>query len=320
MLLLVLAVPYPAIAQNPTNSDQAESDSKPTKSPWLALDYTGSLFGYYRIEPDEKDEQLKLNPPKKFDLKDGDKKLLLGMGDNFSPEFGASIERALKERDSAAENPCYLRIVLDNGKPEDKNEPPEVYKNSKNRAPEVLYKDSERLPNQAECDNVARFLMKAGYRAIVPGKEDFIYSAVWLRRIALALQAASYRVRNGRYLKDTNCPDDDKNRCLLFPDESQKTDEPNKSKVVKRNFADGHGMIKNNDHELLMLAANLRWNFTPRGGIEGSNSPSWFPKKGFSESVQKVCPLMFTWDPPRQNSKTCVPGGDQGNTGRWIDR
>jgi hypothetical protein len=43
----------------------------------------------------------------------------------------------------------------------------------------------------ADCDNVNRFLMKAGYRAVVPGREDFIYTATWLRQIARLLKRAS---------------------------------------------------------------------------------------------------------------------------------
>jgi hypothetical protein len=294
MLVLVLAVPYLAIAQNPTNSDQADSDSKPTKSPWLALDYTGSLFGYYRIEPDEK---LQLKPPRRFleEKRNRANRLLLGMGDNFSPEFGASVQRELEEYKNHGESeprkkePCFLPVP-----PSEKPKP-----GHKNEAPEVLYKDSSRLPNMAECDNVARFLMQAGYRVIVPGREDFIYSAVWLRRIALSLQAASGLVKNDPH----------------FPEESDQ------ERTVKHDFSTGNTPIKNKDGALLMLAANLRWNFTARGNIQGLDgsikgvdSLSWFPKDKFSEKVQKVCPLMFSWDPPRQTSETCVPGGDQGNT------
>ena len=326
MLFLVLAVPRPGIAQKPKDSGSADSGSKPAESPWLSLDYTGSLFGYYRIEPDE-DPKPKLRPSARFleEKHERPTRLLLGMGDNFSPEFGASIERRLKEPGPGQENSCYLPIVLDNGKPEEKNESPEVYKNHKNVAPEILYKDSGRVPNLAECDNVARFLMEAGYRALVPGKEDFIYSAVWLRRIALTLQAASGRVKDGRYLKDdenlgdhNHCRDKNGLGCresiLLFPEEL-------KQPKLKRSFADGRKWIDNNDHQLLMLAANLRWNFMPRGSIQGFDenvkdvdSQLWFPKDKFSEKVQAVCPLMFTWNPPNKNSQTCVPGGDQGNT------
>lgn len=282
MILLVLAIPHSAIAQNSTNSDQADSGSKLAKSPWLSLEYTGSLFGYYRIEPDELDDQLKvnpdqlkLNPPKKvFDAKHQHNRLLLGMGDNFSPEFGASVERELGDKD-----PCFLPVP-----PSEKPMP-----GHKNEAPEVLYKDSSRLPNTAECDNVARFLMKAGYRVIVPGREDFIYSAVWLRRIALSLQAASGLVKDDQ----------------TFPEEEDR---------VEHHFTAGRKLINNDDHELLMLAANLRWNFTPRGNIQGSANLLWFPKQKFSEKVQRICPLMFTWNLPQQNSETCIPGGDKGNT------
>jgi hypothetical protein len=323
VLLPVWVVPQLVMAQNLTTSPPAESSSKATEATWQ-LHYTGSLFGYYRVEPDGK---IEFTPPKKFDLEHEYKELLLGMGDNFSPEFGASVERELAETDS-----CYL---IPPPEKKGKKEPLKVlYKDHKNIAPEILYKDSDRLPKQAECDNVARFLMEAGYRAIVPGKEDFIYSAVWLRRIALALQAASgvkadKQTSSGPAKDDKNGADSGEikhpvNNNLHFPEEYDKSDT---HPVVQHKFGDGTKLIHNADQKLLMLAANLRWNFTPHGNIQGletpsqgsqgpshADAPSWFPKKDFSENVQKVCPLMFTWDPPRQSSETCIPGGDQGNT------
>jgi hypothetical protein len=313
MLLLALADPNPAIAQSLTSSSPADSGTKPAEPPWLSLHYTGALFGYYRIEPDG---QLKLKPPDKFlqqRRRNQQNQLLLGMGDNFSPEFGASVERELEEKNNLGEkNPCYL--PLDNHKPGSQNGPLSVlYKNYKDQAPEILYKDSDRLPKMAECDNVARFLMQAGYRAIVPGREDFIYSAVWLRRLALALQAASG-------LKNDN---------QRFPEEEV---------GAQHDFTAGKRLITSDDGKLFMLAANLRWNFTPQGNIRDSASvalsPSgevmdeptkkgntnnaagrpWFPEENFSDTVKETCPLMFTWKLPQQGLETCVDGGDKGNT------
>src|ERR1039458_10147148 len=57
------------------------------------IDYTGSLYGYYRMEFNESD-QNHLPPVGSFlDFRKSDpSRLLLGMGDNFGPEFGASIQ------------------------------------------------------------------------------------------------------------------------------------------------------------------------------------------------------------------------------------
>src|SRR5579871_5581170 len=69
----------------------------------FSLEYTGGLFGYYRIEEPDKDKRLEgnneeLKPVRDFldkrgslvkDKKNADDRLLLGMGDNFGPEFGA---------------------------------------------------------------------------------------------------------------------------------------------------------------------------------------------------------------------------------------
>ena len=57
------------------------------------IDYTGSLYGYYRMEYNEPD-QNHLPPVKSFlDYRKADpSRLLLSMGDNFGPEFGAAIQ------------------------------------------------------------------------------------------------------------------------------------------------------------------------------------------------------------------------------------
>ena len=63
--------------------------------------YTGSLLGYYRIEPVRGAPAL--TPVSTFiaALNKQQSNLLLGMGDNFGPEFGASIQLA-------GEQPCYM--------------------------------------------------------------------------------------------------------------------------------------------------------------------------------------------------------------------
>jgi len=142
------------------------------------IDYTGSLYGFYRMEYGEAD-QNHLPPVQSFlqFRKADSSRLLLGMGDNFGPEFGASIEL---ENLSTAEPPKGCRLPQIQTSPGD---PPR---------PESLYKNDDRVPPKADCDNVLNFLMHAGFRAVVPGSQDFMYTALWLRQAALSLSEADH--------------------------------------------------------------------------------------------------------------------------------
>ncbi|MGO8756551.1 MAG: hypothetical protein ACLQG3_00360 [Terracidiphilus sp.] len=139
------------------------------------IDYTGSLLGYYRMEFGEPDGKH-LPPVQAFlDFRKQDpSRLLLGMGDNFGPEFGASLQL---ENDPGKGHPngCFL--------PQNKSD------NGETR-PESLYKNDDRVAGQARCDNVLNFLMHAGFRAVVPGSQDFMYTARWLRVAGLLLADA----------------------------------------------------------------------------------------------------------------------------------
>lgn len=150
----LLAVPYFAPAQNTLN----------TAPDALTVDifFTGKLFGYYRVA------RPNLAPVATFShelarLRRRNPGLLLGMGDNFAPEFGARLQDdcSLQSKPGQASNPPYL--------------------------PDRLFKSENRLVNRAACDSVANFLEDAGYRALVPGREDFLYGAAWLRNIGILL-------------------------------------------------------------------------------------------------------------------------------------
>ena len=230
----------------------------------LVVDYTGRLFGYYRMEPPPGDQTV-LAPVSNFLEKRENldwtsdsktKPLLLGMGDNFAPEFGASIQQELgkasiqqeleKQGHDPEEQPCFL--------PTPSPQDPTNYKSWSKLAPEILYKAETRKPRRADCDNVARFLMAAGYSAITPGREDFLYSGTWLRRIAYLLRGAS-----GDF------------------------DTPSKPRPNSIPQSDGAWSIsKSNsvDHTLHMLAANLRVKVTA-------------PK---TPSKADFCPLLFSED------------------------
>jgi hypothetical protein len=161
--LLTSALSLSAIAQTPLQN--------------LKVDYTGSLLGYYRIEPGA---TPLLTPVSTFlaGRAQNGNSLLLGMGDNFGPEFGASLQNV---NPSTA---CMLPATAHGEGGKDLS------------APESLYKDDDRLTPSPACDNVTNFLMQAGYRAVVPGREDFMYTATWLRHTALLLQQINPSANN----------------------------------------------------------------------------------------------------------------------------
>jgi len=145
------------------------------KNSGVHLAITGRLFGYYRISYNPRDTkppnpQDKLEPVCLFlsylqSLPNDH--LLLGMGDNFGPEFGARLQGQQKEGD-----PCFLPVDSKSSSP----------------APENLFKSDLRMVAKAHCDSVANFLELAGYRALVPGREDFLSGAGWLHNIAALLK------------------------------------------------------------------------------------------------------------------------------------
>ncbi len=141
------------------------------------IDYTGGLYGYYRMEYNESD-QNHLPPVKGFlDFRKSDPNtLLLAMGDNFGPEFGAAIQLENLNTPEPSKGGCNLPQTIDPA--------------TRETRPESLYKDDGRVAPRADCDNVLNFLMHAGFRAVVPGSQDFMYTAQWLRVSALLLSDA----------------------------------------------------------------------------------------------------------------------------------
>lgn len=139
------------------------------------IDYTGSLFGYYRIEPVSGPPRLA--PVSEFIKARNQQQghLLLGMGDNFGPEFGALLQLENK-RVHDQDFDCHQIPTV---------------RQDKETIPESLYKDDDRIARHAQCDNVLNFMMQAGFRAVVPGRQDFMYTARWLRGAARLIADAS---------------------------------------------------------------------------------------------------------------------------------
>ncbi|HWG19339.1 MAG TPA: hypothetical protein VG225_02345 [Terracidiphilus sp.] len=199
----------------------------------LTVIYTGGLYGYYRDDAPtfNIDTELVGHFIRKYGGET--KPLLLGMGDNFGPEFGASIQdKDLKAPGSADFKSNCALDYSDEG------------------FPQALYKDDLRVAKSAACDNVAHFLLRAGYRALVPGREDFMYGSGWLRTMALNLGIVSQL---------TNATDDGSERPA------------------------------NSDHQLYMLAANVRLHLKSPG-----------------KSINS-CPLLFA-------REGLAPGGAEGGT------
>jgi hypothetical protein len=100
-----------ATAQQP-EAPLVSQTTQPPPSDDFKLDYTGALFGYYRIEPEARlvptSRDGHLPVAGRFVGVSSQRRgpLLLGMGDNFAPEFGASIESEVLE------GPCHMAATL----------------------------------------------------------------------------------------------------------------------------------------------------------------------------------------------------------------
>jgi hypothetical protein len=227
----------------------------------LSVNFTGGLFGYYRIDPFGR--MANLSVVSKFNEGRTNQTLLLGMGDNFAPEFGASLQ----DEGEDPHDSCWL--------------PAKARDKKLFVAPEPLYKDEDRFSPKAECDNVARFLMNAGYRAIVPGREDFIYSSTWLRRIAVLLR--------------------DSNKLPPVQD-------PPRAGPPRRLLS------ASADGRLHMLGANLRLSFV----AEGPDLPP-DTQAGLRKQAKQFCPLLFHDDLLSATAPACASSGVTTATD-WIGR
>ncbi len=291
LLLSLLLGLERAFAQAAQSTPAAEADKQDPTHKSLVVDYTGAMFGYYRVEADADPNTGSgmLAPVQAFlaERKNKQANILLGMGNNFGPEFGASVERELAQLGAYKNHlPCYLPVR--------ERKTNEQYYD----APELLYKNEDRLPIMAECDNVGRFLMEAGYSAVVPGREDFLYTATWLRRIAVLFQGANGRIEQVNPFNTT--------RLATYQEKKWVTDNEN--------------AINKDKHKPLMLAANLRVNFTvkvedpvlDRSGLE---------KQPLSQQVKGKCPLLFRWGLLGGDMEECavVSGENAGTYSRKMD-
>jgi hypothetical protein len=289
------AAPAPAADTQSTNTQPADSkpgntqpgNTQSVNAQPVTVDYTGSLLGYYRMEAS--DSTVVLQPVEKFlDFRNsasGKGKLLLGMGDNFGPEFGASLQLENDNQLGHAAG-CY--------------QAPKPTGDHESR-PESLYKDDDRVALKAQCDNVLNFLMHAGFRAMVPGSQDFMYTARWLRSSALLLQDA------GR----------DPAQRLLIENGDNRLDMlgANLRIAMKGRGAQGRG-------------AGGAENPAGRGDSAGTPDPSGSggpggPGSGGSNDAgggAMLCPLLFTTNPFARGTFRCQGDGTQPEPLDWLDR
>jgi hypothetical protein len=177
LVLLIVRLWMPCRAQEKTAKDN-------NSNPDLAIAFTGHLLGYYRLPEWQSADFEKLCPssppydagqedpanspsgnnatgpvtPAEMFLSLEDKSqvdLLLGMGDNF----GVTLESRVYRQDREAGGQLLAKSRDLKGWPAD-------------------------APSDQIGDNVGCFFSRAGYDAIVPGKDDFYFGPERLRRIA----------------------------------------------------------------------------------------------------------------------------------------
>ncbi len=284
---LMLAVPMfcqePATYSAAVSTAPAERGSQPSGDGLgLQVRYTGKLFGYYRIEADEDldSSSPKLSAVLRFlespaNANHPDDSLLLGMGDNFAPEYGANMQQEVSRGGSN----CYVRAPA----PPDPKYAPMTADQFFLDLYEDHYKSSTRKPPLADCDNVTRFLMRAGYRAVVPGREDFLYGGTWLRRMALLLAGASEK---------------DNKDNPFFPADDQNNSTPRPYRIDP---------INNFKGKLHILAANVRVTIADPSKSGKSNGPAF-------------CPLLFARNLADQNHACVKPGGTYTAEMDWFSR
>jgi hypothetical protein len=156
-------------------SAHAQTPVLASSHPGVEVTYTGSLYGYFRtdIPPSPAKDLIASFIQRGNSISNTG--LLLGMGDNFAPEFGAGIQPV------TVKIPGYEKCDL----------PPTIqYKHRPDETmpPGNLYKTGVRVAPHPYCDNVVDFLQQAGYRAVVPGRDDFGNGAEWLRKIGMDLR------------------------------------------------------------------------------------------------------------------------------------
>jgi hypothetical protein len=301
------AVPRPNAQPDaqPAAQSQAQPGSQagapaapPAKPSATVIDYTGSLLGYYRMEIGEStpageaaptgEVRPTLEPVRQFlayrASAPGKDRLLLGMGDNFGPEFGASLQM---ENDTPVGRAmgCYQPAPPNGGE----------------ARPESLYKDDDRVALKAQCDNVLNFMMQAGFRALVPGSQDFMYTARWLRASALRLQEAASDPQQSQVMRNRDNRLDMLGANLRIAMKGKGGASGGQDKADGKDESQHSGGPEN------------------KGGTGGDpDGPA--SGKGDHGGGGVPCPLLFAPDPFSAGATRCVNDMSAPDTLDWLDR
>jgi len=184
-----------AIAQTEPAPDTQPTPKSDTK---VDLVYTGRMLGYFRVPSLQKfseangcpaEGQLQPSEAAKVfltlrDQQDKSKMVLVGTGDNFAPELEA---RMFADPPHTADKYDIANKELYWGS----NSGWEFYKDVSPGLRTKIANGLGVIPN----DNVACFLRRASYAAIVPGKHDFYFGAERVRQFARFLAKGE----SGRY-------------------------------------------------------------------------------------------------------------------------
>ncbi len=189
---LVVAVAFAtcARAQESTTPEQGSTQQKS-----VTVLYTGKLLGYYRtpiLQPGNNTRGCAVpiengsEAAKEFARQVQQRKMapgaiLVGTGDNFSPEYGARVFNPAPSDPLRAPN----HFAPGNKELYDWDETSDRWVPATRRPPNTTLDNTLASGNGTiPTDNVACFLARAGYSAVVPGKHDFYFGAERLRQIA----------------------------------------------------------------------------------------------------------------------------------------
>ena len=166
----------PESAQPPTNGN-------------VDVVYTGRLFGYFRVPSLQSinevngcpgDDKLNSNAAEQFlavrDKQDTSKTVLVGTGDNFAPQLEARVFSDVKPKGQYAIGNKELYLGSNAGWV--------FYKDDDTPSSRALRDQIAQGIGTIPNDNVACFLRRAKYTAIVPGKHDFYFGAERVRQFA----------------------------------------------------------------------------------------------------------------------------------------
>jgi len=317
-LLLAVTVPAALLSQ------------QAARRPYTIL-YTGSTLGYARTP----DIQIVPTPPgapvassqaaidylRLFKEAARDSKgavLRLGMGDNFAPDLFARTFQTAPGPFYPASQPdstCYPPILRT---PKDRY----FFDTARNWNPVSLLQSklpADKDPNKRyeekaaqgrtsiDFDNVAQFLIDAGYHAIVPGKYDFYFGTERLRDLArLLARQKVYMLAANLVISTTRAPQPSN----AFPRTPQRLDPP---QAFPNNFGavslDLAPMVLPYKRQFLVKNARTMKLKPPPGALAPSTAPAALPSLVAPSELRSLTTEQVTYDWTVEAPRICVEPG-----------